>query len=142
MAEDSPADQVIVQRAIADGRVECDLIVVENGEEALKVLRHDAPYDDRERYPNPDLMLLDINMPVLNGIETLTAIRNDPALKVLPVIVLTTSDRQRDIVDSYRLGVNAYLVKPVQIDNFIQAVVQLEKFWFELVILPSIENNN
>ncbi len=137
LVEDSPADQIIVQRAIEDGKVDCDLLIVDNGMEALKLLRGESPYDDRDKYPFPHLMLLDINMPVMDGRETLHAVREDGALKHLPVIMLTTSSRDKDVLDSYRLGVNAYITKPMNETAFVNAVMQLEKFWFQLVSLPS-----
>ncbi len=136
LVEDSPADQVIVQRAFEDGRVDCTLLLADNGAIALDMLQSNPPYTDKKKYPCPDLLLLDINMPVMDGRQTLRRIRENPVLCHLPVIMLTTSARDKDVIDSYRLGVNAYLTKPVDEKAFAKAVIQLENFWFELITLP------
>lgn len=138
LVEDSPADQLTVERAIEDGRVNCDLIVVENGEEALKLLRRNPPYDDKEKYPFPDLILLDINMPIMDGPTALSHIRQDSKFHNLPVVMLTTSDADSDVERSYAAGANAYITKPVQDQGFIDAVRKIEGFWFELVTLPPV----
>lgn len=137
LVEDSQADQVIVQRALEDGRVECELLIVENGLEALKLLEAKPPYNDRDRYPEPDLVLMDMNMPVMDGRDTLQRIRANEQIRHVPVVMLTTSSRDKDILDSYKLGVNAFLTKPVNEMDFVQTIIQLEQFWFELVTLPS-----
>lgn len=137
LVEDSPADQEVVKRAIEDGHVKCQLLLADNGQEALKILRRQAPYEDHSRYPSPDIILLDINMPIMDGRETLQCIREDNDLKHIPVIMLTTSARDKDVMDSYRLGVNAYITKPVVEEAFLKAIVQLERFWFDLVVLPA-----
>lgn len=137
LVEDSPADQVIVQRALEDGRVKCRLLIVDNGLIALKLLRGEPPYEDRTTYPMPDLILLDVNMPVMDGKEALREIRQDPTIKHLPVVILTTSSREKDVIESYRLGVNAYLTKPVDETAFMETILQIERFWFELVTLPT-----
>lgn len=136
LVEDSPADQIIVKRALEDAKVQCDLFVVENGSEALKYLRSKAPYNDKKQFPFPDLILLDINMPVMDGKETLEAIREDNELRAVPIIMLTTSDSDKDIKESYFLGANAFVTKPVGREEIINAMIHLEKFWFELVTLP------
>lgn len=136
LVEDSPSDQVAVERALEDGKVKCRLITVENGIEAIKLLHGKPPYDDQEQYPKPDIVLMDINMPLMDGKQALIAIRQDPALQHIPVIMLTTSSHDRDVFDSYRLGVNAYITKPVDEKAFINALVTLENFWLELVTLP------
>ncbi len=135
LVEDCQADQVIVQRALEDGRVDCTLMIVDNGQEALNLLQGKPPYHAQEEYP--DLVLMDMNMPIMDGRETLQRIRSCEALKHIPVIMLTTSSRDKDILDSYKLGVNAFLVKPVNEMDFVHAVIQLEQFWFELVTLPN-----
>ena len=136
LVDDSEADQEIVQRALEDGKMECTLLLANHGEEALQLLRHEGPFTDKIKYPKPDLILLDINMPVMDGRSTLKAIREDEALKRLPVIMLTTSNYDKDVIDSYNLGVNAFLTKPVSYYEFVDKIAGLETFWFELVVLP------
>lgn len=136
LVEDSPADKLTVERAIEDGRVQCNLLTVENGVQALSLLRNEAPYDDNTRYPRPDLILMDINMPVMDGITALNHIRNDSALRNMPVVMLTTSDAPKDVKASYTDGANAFVTKPVQNKDFIEAIQKLDRFWFQLVLLP------
>lgn len=132
LVEDSPADQLTIERALEDGRVQCDLFVSENGAQALEWLHH----GDRATHPKPDIILMDINMPVMDGLTALKKIRADAKLKKIPVIMLTTSDSEHDVDGSYTEGANAYITKPVSELDFVEAVVKLEKFWFELVTLP------
>ena len=131
LVEDNISDQVMVERALEDGKIACDLTILSNGQKALESLREMVLLDTL-----PDLILMDINMPVLDGKQTLQEIRTDAELKLLPVVMLTTSNRDKDILESYRLGVNAYLTKPVLDSEFIKTIQQLENFWFELVVLP------
>ncbi len=135
LVEDNFSDQVMVERALEDGKIVCDLTVSSNGKKALENLVAMAAKGDL-----PDLMLLDINMPVMDGKQTLKAIRTSDTLKHLPVVMLTTSNRDRDVLESYRLGVNAYLIKPVLDSEFVKTMKQLESFWFELSILPKHRN--
>lgn len=136
LVEDSPADQLTVQRAIEDGRVQCNLLTVENGVQALSLLRNEALYADNAQYPRPDLILMDINMPVMDGITALNNIRNDAALRNIPVVMLTTSDAPSDVEASYTDGANAFVTKPVKNQDFIEAIQKLDHFWFQLVTLP------
>lgn len=136
LVEDSEADQVIVQRALEDGRIACDLHIASHGEQALQILRGESPYEN-ELDRLPDLIMMDINMPVMDGKEALQEIRQDEKLRHIPVIMLTTSSRDKDVLESYQLGVNAYLTKPVEDATFVEVVRQLENFWFELVVLPT-----
>lgn len=137
LVEDSISDQIIIKRSIEEAKVQCNLYVANNGREALDMLSHAPPYQDKTLYPKPDLILLDMNMPIMNGKETLQKIRETPELKHLPVVILTTSTREKDVLDSYRLGVNAYLAKPMEESGFVDTVVRLEQFWFEMATLPS-----
>lgn len=132
LVEDNQSDQVMVERALEDGKIACDLSVSSNGKKALESLKAMVLSDTL-----PDLVLMDINMPVMDGKQTLQEIRADIELKHLPVVMLTTSNRDIDILESYRLGVNAYLTKPVLDSEFIKTIQQLENFWFELVVLPN-----
>lgn len=134
LAEDEPADANLVKLAISENRILADLYTVVDGREAFEFLRRQGPrFADA---PRPNLILLDLNMPRMDGREFLAAIKQDPALKDIPVVVLTTSDVERDIVASYHLGASGYVTKPVDIDQFIDAVRQLGDYWFSLVRLP------
>ena len=140
LVEDSPSDQVVIQRAIEDGNIHFELTIAKNGAVALSMLLNEPPFDDTLGYPQPSLVFMDINMPILDGKQTLQAIRNNPALAHIPVIMLTTSDRDKDVMDSYRMGANAFITKPVEIKTFIETFKQLEQFWCKLVTLPNFEN--
>lgn len=136
LVDDSPADQLTVERAIEDGKVQCNLLTVDNGVQALKLLRNEAPYEDNAQYSRPNLILMDINMPIMDGITTLNHIRNDAALHNIPVVMLTTSDAPNDVEASYTYGANAFVTKPVKNEDFIEAIQKLDHFWFQLVTLP------
>lgn len=131
LVEDNKSDQVMVERALEDGRIACELSILNDGRQALEKLQELVELNQL-----PDLILMDINMPLMDGKQTLQAIRATPSLKHLPVVMLTTSNRDKDVLESYQLGVNAYLTKPVLDSSFIKTIRQLENFWFELVVLP------
>lgn len=133
LVEDSPTDALFTQRALSDARFINQLHIVEDGVKALAFLRKEAPYTDAVR---PDLILLDLNLPRKDGREVLAEIKEDENLKVIPVIVLTTSRTEEDILRSYRLHANCYITKPVDFDSFTDAIATLEKFWFAVVTLP------
>jgi CheY-like chemotaxis protein len=114
-----------------------ELRIVEDGEEALEYLRREGAYADPETSPRPDLMLLDLNMPRMNGRELLKTLKDDPDLDRIPVCVLTTSEQEADILRSYDLGCNSYIQKPVEMDQFMNAVRKLGQYWFDVVTLPS-----
>jgi CheY-like chemotaxis protein len=136
LAEDDPGDQELTRRALQGKVLRTDLRIVENGEELLDYLYRRGPYAAPNAAPRPDLILLDLNMPRMGGREVLARLKHDPALCRIPVIVLTTSSQETDIVRSYDLGCNSYIQKPVDIEQFIQVVQQLENYWFEVVTLP------
>ncbi|MGI8747570.1 MAG: response regulator [Deinococcus sp.] len=133
MAEDNDMDVYLAREAFSQGRLTVDLDVVENGVEVLAYLRREGPYADK---PTPDLVLMDINMPRLDGLSTLRAIRADPLLRTTPVVMLTTSDAESDVLRSYENFANAYIVKPVSMDSFFTVVRTFEEFWFAVVRLP------
>ena len=133
MAEDDPEDRMLVQKAFDLARLANTLTVVSNGEELLAYLRREGPYRAAER---PDLLLLDLNMPRMDGREALRVIKADPELRTIPVVVLTTSSADEDIVRSYDLGVNSYIEKPVTFDKLVEVVKALGRYWFEIVKLP------
>ena len=131
--EDSPGDVRLTREVFREADVANDLVVVEDGERALAYLRGEPPYADRER---PDLLLLDLNLPRKDGREVLQELKADPALRRTPVIVLTTSAAERDIVESYDMAVNAYLTKPVDLSEFVEVVRSIECFWLRNAHLP------
>ncbi|WP_222919900.1 response regulator [Natrinema sp. SYSU A 869] len=133
LVEDNPGDVRLTKEAFKQGRIENDLHVVSNGAEALDFLSQREPYAD---VPRPDLVLLDLNLPGKDGEEVLEELKEDPALRSIPIIVLTSSRAEEDIVKSYELHANAYLTKPVDPDEFIETVRAFEKFWFSVVRLP------
>jgi CheY-like chemotaxis protein len=128
LAEDDPNDVELTLEALAAHNLINCVTVVHDGVEALAFLRREGAYRDRDP-GDPAVVLLDIKMPRMDGIEVLREIRGDSALKRIPVVVLTSSREQRDIVTSYDLGVNAYVVKPVDFESFIRAVQQVGAFW-------------
>lgn len=133
LVEDEPADAHLVRSALKENKVLCNMSVVQDGVEALAYLRREGQYHDAAM---PDLILLDLNMPRMNGREFLAAVKADEELKTIPVVVLTTSDVERDVVASYKLGAAGYITKPVDMDQFIDAIRQLDNYWFVLARLP------
>jgi len=133
LVEDNLQDIEITKRAFAKGRVHNDLMVVRDGEEALAFLRKERPYAG---VPRPDLVLLDLNLPKKDGREVLRDVKTDPELKIIPIIVLTTSVAPTDIVNSYDLHANCYIQKPAGFDDFIDLIRTLENLWFGVVQLP------
>lgn len=133
LVEDNPADILITREAFANFKITNTLHVVEDGEEALAFLRHEGKYIDA---PRPDLVLLDLNLPRKNGREVLAEIKADPQLKYIPVIVLTTSHSDEDVLHAYGEGASCYIVKPVGFLNFSQAIKEIHNFWFHLVVFP------
>lgn len=131
-AEDNPADQRLTVKAFNKSRVKTDLRIVNDGQEALDYLENKGDYADKNKSPLPDLILLDINMPRIDGKEVLKYIRVNDRLNTLPVIMLTTSDYEKDILESYKLGVNAYVSKPIKVEDFFTAILRLENFWMNI----------
>ncbi len=136
LVEDDPGDQELVRRALEEAKIRNKLYVVENGDEAMNFLNHRGIYEDPETSPVPDLILLDLNLPGMDGKELLKNIRKNPDLKRLVVIVLTTSRHEEDILSSYESGVNSYINKPVNYEDFIELVKVIDTYWFQIVILP------
>lgn len=137
MAEDDPDDRMLTRRALKKSRLVNTLDTVENGEELMDYLHQRGPYGGDNAPPRPGLILLDLNMPRMDGREALKRIKSDAQLRRIPVIVLTTSEAERDILESYDLGVNAYVTKPVTFEGLVDALQTLGNFWFEIVKLPS-----
>jgi chemotaxis family two-component system response regulator Rcp1 len=133
LVEDNPGDARLTGEALNEGKVLNKMNVVEDGVEALAYLRHEAPYQTSVR---PDIILLDLNMPRMDGRELLSIIKSDPELKCIPVVVLTTSKAEEDIFKSYDLHANCFITKPVDLEQFIEVVKSVEEFWFTIVKLP------
>lgn len=133
LVEDNPADVDLTLETLSFAKIRNRLQVVEDGEQALAYLRREAPFADVVR---PDLILLDLNLPRKDGREVLAELKADPSLRTIPVVVLTSSDLEKDVVRSYDLGANCYVTKPVDIDQFADVVRTIEDFWFASVKLP------
>src|SRR5437764_6074408 len=134
LVEDSPDDADLTVDALRDGRVRNRVTVVEDGVEAMAYLRREGPYGSA---PRPDLILLDLNLPRKSGREVLAEVKQDPDLRRIPVVVMTSSDDEIDILSAYNLHVNCYVTKPVDLDQFIGGVKSIEYFWFSIVKLPA-----
>jgi two-component system response regulator len=133
LVEDDPADVELTQEALADSKLMTNMNVTRDGEEAMSYLRKEGPYQDAK---TPDLILLDLNMPKKDGREVLNEIKADDSLKTIPIVVLTTSESEEDILRSYNLGANCYVTKPVGLAEFMKVVDSIEGFWFTVVKLP------
>jgi chemotaxis family two-component system response regulator Rcp1 len=133
LVEDNPGDVRLTLEAFNEGRMVNNLSVVEDGVQAMSYLRQEGPYAEAGR---PDLILLDLNLPRKHGREVLTEIKDDPELKRIPVVVLTTSEAEQDVLESYDLHANCYITKPVDLEQFIQVVQYVENFWLGIVKLP------
>ena len=136
VADDDPDDRLMTQEAFAECRLGNPLRFVCDGRELMDYLERRGDYADEQRYPTPGLVLLDLNMPRLDGREALRAIKGNPALRGIPVVVLTTSRAEEDVVRSYRDGVNSFITKPVTFSALIDVVQALGKYWLEVVDLP------
>ena len=134
LVEDNPGDVRLTMEALRDGKMRNNLHVVEDGIEALAFLRGEGKYASA---PRPDLVLLDLNLPKKDGREVLAEIKADENLKCIPVVVLTTSQAEEDVLKAYGLNANCYVTKPVDLDQFIKVVKSIEEFWLTIVKLPS-----
>jgi chemotaxis family two-component system response regulator Rcp1 len=133
LVEDSPGDVRLTREALRDANTAIELHVAADGVEAMSFLRHEAPHAD---VPRPDLILLDLNLPRMDGREVLALIKADPELKTIPTIILTTSEAEGDILRSYQLQANSYLSKPVHLDRFELLVRSINEFWLNQAKLP------
>lgn len=138
LVEDSKSDAVLIAETLSESKFLNQLNIVRDGAEASDYLYRRGKYTDVNR---PDLILLDLNLPKKNGRELLAEIKADDNLKSIPIVILTTSSAETDILKSYQLNVNCYLVKPVDLEQFIQVVRSIEYFWLALVELPNHQNN-
>ncbi len=137
LVDDDPEDRMLSRLALKKHQLINHVNEVANGEELLQYLSREGEFSDPTQHPMPDLILLDINMPRMTGLEALAEIRKKPHLKSLPVVILTTSNADKDIVESYDLGVNSYITKPVTFKGFTTALTQMSDYWFALVKRPA-----
>ena len=133
LVEDNPGDVRLTREALKDGKIRNNLSVVMDGEEVMFYLHKEGKYKDA---PRPDLILLDLNLSKKNGREVLAEIKTDPNLRRIPVVILTVSKADKDIIKSYDLHANCYIIKPVNLDRFIKVVKSVEDFWLTIVKLP------
>jgi CheY-like chemotaxis protein len=133
LVEDNPGDARLTIEAMREAKVHNRIQVVEDGVEAMQYLRHEGRYADA---PRPDLILLDLNLPKKDGRAVLAEVKTDPALKRIPVVVLTTSSAEEDVLKAYDLHANAYVTKPVDLQQFMKIVALIDEFWISVVTLP------
>jgi two-component system, response regulator len=136
MADDDVDDRLMVREALMENRIVNELREVGDGEELLHFLRREGSFGAEEAPPRPDLILLDLNMPRKDGREALHEIKSDPDLRLIPIVVLTTSKAEEDIIRSYELGVNSFVTKPVSFSALVDIMSAIGKYWFEIVELP------
>lgn len=133
LVEDNPGDVRLTEIAFRKGKIANKLHVVRDGVEAMEFLKKEGAFSDS---PRPDLVLLDLNLPRKTGHEVLREVKSDEDLKRIPVVVLTTSDAEADILEAYNLGGNSYITKPVDMESFVKVIAALEEFWFFVIKLP------
>ncbi|MBU2553570.1 MAG: response regulator [Bacteroidetes bacterium] len=138
IVEDNPSDAEIALRAFKKNKLTNKILVVEDGEEALDYLFCKGQYATNNKVSRPKIILLDLKLPKINGLEVLKEIKSHPETKIIPVIVLTSSKEESDIIESYQLGVNSYIVKPVDFEKFVEAVRDLGFYWLLLNQLPRL----
>jgi len=137
MADDDPDDRLMAREALEEARLVNELRFVEDGEQLLDYLKRRGRFAEPDAAPRPGLILLDLNMPRKSGREALAEIKADPELRSIPVVVLTTSKAEEDILRSYDLGVNSFITKPVTFDGLVEVMRSLARYWFEIVALPA-----
>ena len=136
MADDDADDRLMAKDALEECLVVNELHFVEDGEELMDYLHRRGIYTDARNSPRPGLILLDLNMPKKNGREALKEIKTDPALRGIPVVILTTSQAEEDIARSYDMGANSFITKPVTFDGLVEVMKSLRRYWFEIVAVP------
>ncbi len=134
LVEDSPGDIRLTQEALKDSKISNNLHIAMDGEEALAFLKKEGKFSEK---PRPDLILLDLNLPKKDGREVLAEIKKDNDLKRIPVVVLTISEAEEDILKSYNLYANCYITKPLDLNQFLKVILSIENFWFTIVKLPN-----
>jgi CheY-like chemotaxis protein len=141
LAEDNPDDVALTQRALKRAKIANELAVVSNGQEALDYLFGEGDYAD-PKPPSPCLILLDLNMPKIGGLQVLERIRSDERTRLIPTVILTTSKEERDLVSGYSLGANSYIRKPVDFEQFAEAIQQLGLYWLVLNETPPMAGDH
>lgn len=136
LVDDSPSDTDLTVEALQEGKIHNHLSTVVDGVQAMQFLRREGAY---ARSPRPDLILLDLNLPCKDGREVLAEIKSDPDLKSIPVVVMTTSQAEKDVVQAYQLNANCYITKPLDFTKFVSLVKSIESFWLTIVTLPRKE---
>ncbi|MDI3485850.1 MAG: hypothetical protein PWQ51_1787 [Methanolobus sp.] len=129
LVEDNPNDRELALRALKKNKIANNIVVLEDGEQAIDYLYGRGEFGDRDTNVNPRLVLLDLKLPKMDGLDVLKVIKSDPDKKMIPVVMLTSSKEESDVVESYRLGVNSYIVKPVDFDNFVEAIRNIGFYW-------------
>ena len=137
MADDDADDRLLAKDALAESRLVNDLHLVADGQELMDYLRRQGKYEDPNTSPRPGVILLDLNMPKKDGFEALAEIRSDPALRQIPVVILTTSKAEEDVYRGYDLGASSFVTKPVTFEGLVEAMKALGQYWFEIVELPT-----
>jgi CheY-like chemotaxis protein len=138
VADDDAEDRMMVKEALEESRLTNMIQFVENGEELMDYLHNKGRFADKEKYPTPGLILLDLNMPKKDGREALKEIKADDHLRMIPVVVLTTSKAEEDVLRTYDLGVSSFIAKPVTFTALVDMMKTLSKYWFEIVELPKL----
>lgn len=141
LADDDPDDRMLTRDAFEESRLHNELETVEDGEELMDYLLNRGKYSGESARPKPSLILLDLNMPRKDGREALREIKSCPELQRIPVVILTTSKAEEDIIRTYNLGVNSFIVKPVTFEGLVDVLKTLGKYWFEIVELPPTGGN-
>ncbi len=141
IADDDEDDRLLAQEALRESRLANNLHFVDDGEQLMEYLARRGKYADPERSPRPGLILLDLNMPRKDGREALQEIKSNPSLRSIPVVILTTSKAEEDVLRTYDLGVNSFITKPVSFDGLVQVMSRLGQYWFEIVELPPDHND-
>ena len=136
LVEDNSNDELLTLRAFKKNNIMNEIVVTRDGQEALDFLFCEGEYEQRKQKSNPQVILLDINLPKIDGLEVLRRLRENEKTSLIPVVIMTTSDEQEDILSSYKLGANSYVRKPVDFDKFMDAVKQLGLYWLLLNELP------
>lgn len=138
IADDDADDRELIKAAFDENGTQHDISFVENGEELLHYLKRNGHYADESLHPFPHIILLDLNMPKKDGREALLELKTDVTLKSIPVIILTTSMEEKDVIRSYELGVNSFIIKPVTYSGLVEFTRVLGKYWFEIAELPNV----
>ncbi len=138
IADDDAEDRMLIRDAFIESRVTNNLQFVEDGEQLMDYLYNSGSFSDKEKHPRPGFILLDLNMPRKDGCEALKIIKSDKHLRSIPIVVLTTSKAEKDIMKTYDLGVSSFITKPIRFEGLVEIMKTLNKYWLEIVELPNI----